>query len=155
MKLIYKGNGAKSGSTSNTVKTQYFNSGVNGEGANNSNPSFKLASNGFEKNGYTFSKWALGSASGTQYKAGASFSGWNPGVSDDDDSRTFYAKWKKTSSTTTSSSQTTKCTCVCAYWDREINKQYDETTTKFTTDSACRDYCSQKYAGADYDFSCD
>ena len=43
-----------------------------------------LASNGFSKTGHTFSKWAEGSASGTQYSAGATYIG---------SATTFYAIW--------------------------------------------------------------
>ena len=32
-----------------------------------------LANNGFARTGYTYSKWAAGSANGTQYAAGASY----------------------------------------------------------------------------------
>lgn len=64
--LSYNGNGNTSGSTAAQTGTRYFNTG------NYSNPSFTLATNGFNRANYTFSKWALGSASGTQYAAGAS-----------------------------------------------------------------------------------
>lgn len=64
--LSYNGNGSTSGSTAAQTGTRYWNTG------NVSNPSFTLSANGFTKSGYDFSKWALGSASGTQYAAGAS-----------------------------------------------------------------------------------
>lgn len=64
--LSYNGNGNTSGSTAAQTGTRYFNTG------NYSNPSFTLATNGFAKSGYAFSKWALGSTGGTQYAAGAS-----------------------------------------------------------------------------------
>lgn len=64
--LTYNGNGNTGGSTATQTGTRYWNTG------NVSNPSFALSENGFAKSGYTFSKWALDSASGTQYAAGAS-----------------------------------------------------------------------------------
>lgn len=64
--LSYNGNGNTGGSTAAQTGTRYFNTG------NYSNPSFTLAANGFSKTSYAFSNWALGSASGTQYAAGAS-----------------------------------------------------------------------------------
>ena len=63
--LSYNGNGATSGSTAAQTGTRYWNTG------NVSNPSFILQSNGFNKSNYSFSKWALGSTSGTQYAVGA------------------------------------------------------------------------------------
>lgn len=77
--LSYNGNGSTSGSVSSQTGTQYYNNG------NYSNVTFTLASNGFTKTGYTFSKWAIGSASGTQYSAGSSVSL--------NGSTTFYAVW--------------------------------------------------------------
>lgn len=64
--LSYNGNGSTSGSTAAQSGTRYYNS--NG---NVSNPSFTLRSNGFARTSYNFSKWAIGSPSGTQYAAGA------------------------------------------------------------------------------------
>lgn len=78
--LSYNGNGASSGSTSKQTDTRYWNSA-----GNYSNPTFALASNGFSKTDYTFSKWAMGSANGTQYSAGSSVSLA--------ENTTFYAVW--------------------------------------------------------------
>lgn len=78
--LSYAGNGATSGSVAAQTGTRYFNSG------NYSNPSFTLSENGFGKTNYAFSNWAIGSASGTQYAAGASVT-----LSAN---TTFYAIWK-------------------------------------------------------------
>lgn len=64
--LSYNGNGATSGSTSSQTGTRYYNNG------NVNNPSFTLRSNGFGRTYYNFQKWALNSASGTQYSAGSS-----------------------------------------------------------------------------------
>lgn len=77
--LSYAGNGATSGGTAAQTGTQYFNSG------NYGNPSFILRANGFTRTDYSFSKWAIGSASGTQYAAGASVT-----LSAN---TTFYAVW--------------------------------------------------------------
>lgn len=65
--LSYNGNGSTSGNTSSQTGTRYYNS--NG---NYVNPTFALAANGFTRTNATFRKWAVGSASGTQYAAGAS-----------------------------------------------------------------------------------
>lgn len=78
--LSYSGNGSTGGSTAAQTGTRYWNTG------NVSNPSFTLSANGFAKSGYTFSKWALGSTSGTQYAAGASVT-----LSAN---TTMYALWK-------------------------------------------------------------
>lgn len=78
--LSYNGNGATGGSTAAQTGTRYFNSG------NYSNPRFTLRSNGFSRTNYTFTKWAMGSASGTQYSAGASVT-----LSTN---TTFYSVWK-------------------------------------------------------------
>lgn len=79
--LSYNGNGAMSGSTASQSGTRYYNNG----GAYN--PSFTLRSNGFGRTYYNFQKWALNSAGGTQYSAGASItlSG----------NATMYAIWKQ------------------------------------------------------------
>lgn len=63
--LSYNGNGSTSGSTAAHSDARYYNS----NGAN-ANPTFTLKANGYAKAGYTFSKWALNGASGTQYAAG-------------------------------------------------------------------------------------
>lgn len=65
--LSYNGNGATSGSTAAQTGTRYWNSA-----GNYGNPSFTLRSSGFAKTSYSFTKWAMGSASGTQYAAGVS-----------------------------------------------------------------------------------
>ena len=77
--LSYNGNGSTGGSTAAQTGTKYYNNGTV------KNPTFALASNGFSKTSYNFSKWALGSASGAQYAAGASVT-----LSAD---TTFYAVW--------------------------------------------------------------
>ncbi|MBR6641912.1 MAG: InlB B-repeat-containing protein, partial [Clostridia bacterium] len=65
--ITFNGNGATSGSTANITATQYYNSGKTAQTASISTPSFTLPACGFAKTGYTFSKWAVGSATGTQY----------------------------------------------------------------------------------------
>lgn len=64
--LSYNGNGNTGGATDSQTGTRYYNTG------NYSNPSFALRTNGFTRTSYTFTKWALGSAGGTQYAAGTS-----------------------------------------------------------------------------------
>lgn len=58
--LYYNGNSATSGSVSTQSGTRYWNAY-----GNYSNPTFTLASNGFSRTGYTFSKWDLGNAGAT------------------------------------------------------------------------------------------
>ena len=79
--LSYNGNGATGGSTASQSGTRYYNSA-----GNYSNPSFSLRGNGFSRTSYSFINWAMGSASGTKYNAGASVT-----LSA---STTFYATWK-------------------------------------------------------------
>lgn len=78
--LSYNGNGSTSGSTSSQTGTQYYSS--NGTYVN---PTFTLRTNGFARTYYKFVKWASGSASGTQYEAGADVT-LNA-------NRIFYAVW--------------------------------------------------------------
>ncbi len=78
--LSYSGNGSTSGSVSSQTGTRYYNTK-----GNYSNPTLTLASNGFTKTNYSFTAWAMGSTSGTQYAAGASVT-----LSA---STTFYAIW--------------------------------------------------------------
>ena len=86
--VSYNGNSSTGGSTSNTTKTVYLNS----NSTTTSSQAVTLASNGFTRTGYTFSKWAAGSASGTEYSAGASYT---PGVAYNASTfgTTMYAKW--------------------------------------------------------------
>lgn len=79
--LSYNGNGSTGGSTASQTGTRYFNTG------NYSNPSFNLSANGFSKTDHEFQKWAIGSASGTQYATGASVTLTA--------SITFYAVWEE------------------------------------------------------------
>ena len=79
--LSYSGNGATGGSTASQTGTRYYNSA-----GNYSNPSFTLRSNGFTRTNYSFVNWAMGSASGTKYNAGATVT-----LSAN---TTFYATWK-------------------------------------------------------------
>lgn len=81
--LAYAGNGATSGSTASQSGYRYYNNG------NAANPSFTLKANGFAKTNYTFTKWAIGSASGTQYAVGASVTLTA--------NTTFYAVWMASS----------------------------------------------------------
>ena len=79
--VSYNANGG-TGSVSSQTGTIYYNNG-NVKGA-----TFTLKSNAFTYTDRTFQKWAMGSASGTQYAVGASVT-----VTDD---TTFYAVWKAT-----------------------------------------------------------
>lgn len=77
--LSYDGNGASEGSVSSQTGTRVYNNG------NHTSDQFKLKPNGFTKTNCTFSKWARGSASGTQYAVDSSVV-----LSED---TTFYAVW--------------------------------------------------------------
>lgn len=82
--LSYNGNGSTSGSTAAQTGVRYWNSGNDAY----INPSFALRTNGFGKTEHAFTKWAMGSASGTQYAAGASVTLSANTV--------FYAIWQDT-----------------------------------------------------------
>ena len=86
--VSYNGNGSTSGSTSATTKKIYLNT----NSTTTSNQAVTLANNGFARTGYTYSKWAAGSTSGTQYAAGASYT---PNVAYDATTFgiTMYAVW--------------------------------------------------------------
>ena len=86
-------NSNATGSTSSTTLTQYFNTGYSNDNAKISSNSITLASNGYTLTGYSFSKWAEGSASGTQYGAEAAYTGIGTSVTDETISKTMYAKW--------------------------------------------------------------
>lgn len=80
--LSYAGNGNTGGSTAEQTGTRYYNNG------NTADPSFLLSANGFIKTNYTFAKWALGSADGSQYLVGTTIT-----LSE---STTMYAVWVAT-----------------------------------------------------------
>lgn len=70
--VSYNGNGQTGGSTTNSTGTAYITAKASGTSEYNATPaSITLKNNGFTKTGYQFSKWAEGSASGTQYAANA------------------------------------------------------------------------------------
>lgn len=81
--LSYSGNGATGGSTAAQTGYRYWNSS-----GQSLNATFTLQANGFSRTGYTWAKWALGSAGGTQYSAGTSLQ-----ISA---SATMYAVWIST-----------------------------------------------------------
>lgn len=64
--LTYNGNGNTSGSTASQTGTRYYNAS-----GNLVNASITLRACSYSKTAYGFTKWALGSTSGTQYSAGA------------------------------------------------------------------------------------
>lgn len=95
----YNGNGNTGGSTAATTLVQYYNSGIanistnTNSGATLGSNAITLRTNGFTRTNYTFSKWAEGSASGTQYAAGASYTGIGTSVTNTTVSKTMYAVW--------------------------------------------------------------
>ena len=94
--ISYNSNGGTSGSTSNTTATIYLNS----NSTTTSSQAVSLRANGFSKTGHTFSNWAAGSTSGTQYAAGASYTA---GVAYNASTfgTTMYAIWTVNSYTVT------------------------------------------------------
>ena len=133
----YNANGG-SGTTANTTATQYYNSGYasgsTNKGDDTSTPSFELATNSFTRTGYTFSKWADGSVSGTQYAAGATYTGFKPEVDDTATTKTMYAIWTPNNYTITLNpnggtynSKTTNSTVTAAY-DSDVNLGYPTRT---------------------------
>jgi uncharacterized repeat protein (TIGR02543 family) len=94
VRLSYNGNGATSGSVSNTTGTQTFNANNNAAKTLN----LTLANNGFTRTGYTFNKWAAVSASGTPYDEGDSYpfpnTAWTSNASS-----TMYATWTANTNT--------------------------------------------------------
>ena len=97
--ISYDGNGATSGSVSNSTATQYYNSGYASSGSNVgakvNAPEFTLRANGFSRTYYTFNKWAAGSTNGNLYAAGGKFSSFVPAVNGAT-TYTMYAKWTDT-----------------------------------------------------------
>ena len=85
--IVYIGNGATGGTTPNQSRTQYYNS--NGT---KSTASFSTRSNGFIRTGYSFSKWAIGSLSGTQVDAGQTTS-FSPLYNSTSTTLSLYALW--------------------------------------------------------------
>lgn len=81
--VSYNGNSNTGGSTSASTGTAY-----RGYKGDVTNASIALRANGFSRTNYTFYRWALNSASGTQYKAGAAIS-LNANA-------TMYANWLQT-----------------------------------------------------------
>lgn len=84
--LKYNANGG-SGTVANQTKTQYYNSY-----GNITSISFTLSANAFTNGDLNFSKWAAGSATGTQYAAGVSYA-FSPAVSSSTITQTMYAIW--------------------------------------------------------------
>ena len=86
-----------SGTMTAQTGTQYYNSGYGksntNHGAKINKPTFVLKTNEFTKRGYTFSKWALNSASGTQYSSGATIEFDNP--VNIEGNKTAFAIWEK------------------------------------------------------------
>ena len=78
--ISYNGNSATSGNVSSQTGTAYRNYAGTIVGA-----TFTLAANGFTRTSYIFTDWAMGSASGTKYAAGASVTLTA--------NTTFYAYW--------------------------------------------------------------
>ena len=69
--VTYNGNGSTSGSVTSSTGTAYRTANPSAtSGYNVTNASITLSNNGFAKTGYTFSKWAEGSTSGTTYAEG-------------------------------------------------------------------------------------
>jgi len=106
--LVYNGNGSTGGSTASASNTQsYFTR----PGASEMSGAFVLASNGFTRTGYTFSKWAAGSTSGTQYSVNATFAFPNTAW-DSSDSYNMYAIWTQGTYTCAAGKYLNGATCT-------------------------------------------
>ena len=90
--ISYNGNNSTSGSVDDTTKTIYLN--ANSTETSNQQVTLSDNTDGFIRTGYSFSKWAEGSATGTQYEAGASYT-LNPAIEYDASTfgKTMYAIW--------------------------------------------------------------
>lgn len=139
--VSYNGNGNTSGSVAADSGIRYYNS--NGAVAN---PSFMLKSNSFAKTGYTFVKWGLNSATGTQYAPGTSVSLAG--------SITMYAIWRPANITTALTAAVNRPELVVGYRNSWYGGVYDltnVTTITFTFDYYYKDEdsdigsTSQKY----------
>ncbi|MBP5364152.1 MAG: InlB B-repeat-containing protein, partial [Alphaproteobacteria bacterium] len=88
--VAYNANGGTGTMSNSTCGTQYYNAGGTG-----SSSSCTLSSNGFTApSNKQFNKWAAGSASGTQYAAGASYSCPNTTYDSSKTCNTMYAIWE-------------------------------------------------------------
>lgn len=93
--LSFNANGG-SGSVSNLNATQYFNCGIDSSSATLSTPEFTLpAANVFTApTGKGFAQWNTNSSgTGTNYNAGASYTGFKPAVDTSTITKTLYARW--------------------------------------------------------------
>ena len=103
LSMAYNGNGETGGSTaSHTLKQYYTSNGTT------SSVTFKTATNGFTKTGYSFSKWANDSASGAQVAAGENAAAFNPGIDKTTAAqltKTMYAIWTANTYTITLNNQ--------------------------------------------------
>ena len=86
--LSYNGNGNTGGATASHTLPQRYNT----NGAKTS-VTFTTQANGFTKTGYTFSKWANDSASGTQVTAGSNAAAFSPAYNSNATTKTMYAIW--------------------------------------------------------------
>ena len=87
--VAYNGNGNTGGSTSNS-NCDMQKIAATGTA---SSSSCTLASNGFTRTGYTFSKWRTGASSGTQYDAGALYTFPNTSWATNKTYSSMYAQW--------------------------------------------------------------
>ncbi len=111
--IAYNGNGNTGGSTANTnCAPQTFNAGA----TNGSTPACTLANNGFTRTGYTFNKWAAGSATGDQYAASESYTFANKTWTSAK-TYTMYANWSANTITLNFASEhgTAPASTTCSY----------------------------------------
>ena len=92
--IDYNANGG-SGTNSSQYAYQYYNSGIATGGSTLGSVTISLIDsidNNYTYAGYTFNKWAEGSASGTQYDLGSTYT-FTPAIDTANPSQTFYATW--------------------------------------------------------------
>ena len=162
--INYQANGG-SGTTAATTATQYYNSGYASGGTNYgakvSTPSFTLRANGFTApSGYSFSKWADGSTSGTKYAAGATYTAWTPAVGTTTVTKNMYAIWTGNTYTInyyqgngTSTAGTTKIgSSTCKYGSSCTLTTYANLGATFPESSSANN-TSTNYSGCDHYWS--
>ncbi len=139
----YNKNGGSGTMTASTL-TQYYNSGY-GNAAGDTNTgstlgahSITLKSNTFTYTGHSFSKWAEGSASGTKYAAGASYTALGASITGATVTKTMYATWLQSCDSSQWYTAYNTCTSNC----------------QGTGSNGQERYCSQRVSGGTTYYIC-
>ena len=129
--LVYDGNTNTGGSTSDTTGAQYYNAGGSAAIA----LQLTLANNGFTKTGYEFTKWAAGSAGGTQYSAGTNFTFPNTAWSSRN-SYKMFAQWNALYYEITLNGNSGQLATTKLYTMKDVNVYRDSGRTEAMSTSA-------------------